>query len=65
MISNNGRRKAARAILSCDTPLSRKAGSFLGQCVMDDMPLTERQSTWFEQLAEKAGVALEAEQHAE
>jgi len=38
------------------TNLTRKAGSFLGQCVTDPAPLTERQAEWLAQLLERAGL---------
>ncbi|WP_417592524.1 hypothetical protein [Parasphingorhabdus sp.] len=55
-------RAAALAILSSNMKASRKCGSFLGQCAVDDTPLTERQERWFGQLVEKAGIELEAAQ---
>lgn len=39
-------RGAAFAILKSGVKLSRKAGSFLGQCVVDPTPLTEKQRDW-------------------
>ncbi|MGC1269936.1 MAG: hypothetical protein WA842_04985 [Croceibacterium sp.] len=53
-------RAAALAILTDSTHLTRKAGSFLGQIVAEDAPLTPKQSDWFLTLAERAGVAVEA-----
>lgn len=55
-------RQDALAILSSDAKISRKGGSFLGQCAVDASPLTERQATWFQQLAQKAGLEAEAMQ---
>lgn len=55
-------RRNALAILSSDTKISRRGGSFLGQCAVDATPLTERQETWFQQLAQKAGLEVEAMQ---
>lgn len=52
------RRVIALSILANEARLTRKAGSFLGQCVVDDLPLTENQSVWFLQLAERAGVEV-------
>lgn len=52
-------RKTALAILASDTPASRKAGSFLGQCAVDDSPLSEKQMNWFLTLADRAGIELE------
>lgn len=34
----------------------RKGGSFLGQCCVDQNPLTPAQSEWLEQLAQRAGL---------
>lgn len=56
-------RAAALSILASNSKLSRKAGSFLGQCVADPAPLTEKQADWFEQLAERAGVDWEGSRH--
>ncbi len=56
MSTFNQRREAALEILTSDVRLTRKAGSFLGQLVVDDRPLTQPQSEWLHQLAEKAGV---------
>jgi len=53
------RRSAVLDILQRSEKLTRKAGSFLGQCTVDPTPLTERQIEWFAQLAERAGVAVE------
>jgi hypothetical protein len=52
-------RRDALAILNNAERLTRKAGSFLGQCAVDASPLTERQIEWFEQLAERAGLRVE------
>ncbi len=54
------RRAAALEILTTSETLTRKAGSFLGQCVADECPLSERQETWLGQLASRAGVEWEA-----
>ncbi|MEC7819192.1 MAG: hypothetical protein VX454_11095 [Pseudomonadota bacterium] len=56
-------RTTALAILTGSERLSRKAGSFLGQCVADPAPLSEKQADWFEQLAERAGVEWEGSRH--
>ena len=53
------RRAIALQILTSSVPLTRKGGSFLGQCVVDASPLSERQHEWFGQLALKAGIDLE------
>lgn len=52
------RRVAALSILATEARLTRKAGSFLGQCVADETPLTERQIDWLLTLAERAGVEV-------
>lgn len=61
MVDHTRRRTAALAILQGDCRLTRKAGSFLGQCVADPSPLTDKQHEWFLQLAERAGVELEGD----
>lgn len=54
------RRAAALSILNdADVNLTRKAGSFLGQCAVDPAPLTDRQGKWLGQLADRAGIELE------
>ena len=53
------RRTAALAILQRGENLSRRAGSFLGQCAVDPTPLTDRQTEWFLTLAERACVQVE------
>lgn len=57
---DNDNSAIALRILTSAIPLSRKAGSFLGQIVVDDTPLTPKQAAWFEQLAAKAGIEWEA-----
>lgn len=47
------RRKTALAILGSQLKLTRKAGSFLGQLVVDATPLSVSQSEWFEKLNER------------
>jgi hypothetical protein len=37
-------------------PLTRAAGSFCGELVVDPRPLTEKQAAWFSRLIEKAGL---------
>jgi hypothetical protein len=49
-------RAAALALLNGEYRLTRKAGSFLGQCVADPMPLTEAQRDWLDTLLERAGL---------
>lgn len=53
------RRLLALEVLTRNERLTRKAGSFLGQCAVDPTPLSERQLEWLAQLAERAGIALE------
>jgi hypothetical protein len=47
-------RAAALALLTSDTRLTRKAGSFLGQLAVDPSPLTQAQSDWLAKLLDKA-----------
>lgn len=47
-------RDAALALLNSGTPMTRKAGSFAGQCVVDPTPLSELQRKWLLQLLERA-----------
>ena len=50
-------RTTARALLNRDDiRLTRKAGSFLGQCVAEPYPLTEAQDSWLNTLLERAGL---------
>ena len=56
-------RAAALALLKSDARLSRKAGSFLGQCVVDATDLTEHQSEWLAKLLERAGLPPLMEAH--
>jgi hypothetical protein len=49
-------RQAALALLNSNQRLSRKAGSFLGQLVVDDMPMTEKQAAWLDKLLYRAGL---------
>lgn len=46
-------RAAALALLTSETRLTRKAGSFLGQCVVDPTPLSEAQRAWITTLLER------------
>ena len=44
-----------------DTTLTRRAGSFVGQLVVDPTPMTDAQYGWLAQLLERAGLpAMEA-----
>ncbi len=48
---------AALALLRTNNPpVTRKAGSFLGQLVVDAAPLTEKQADWLATLLERAGL---------
>lgn len=49
-------REAALALLNGNSRLTRKAGSFLGQCAVDPMPLTDAQSEWLDTLLKRAGL---------
>lgn len=49
-------REAALALLTSGSTLTRKAGSFLGQTVVDPTPLTEAQAGWLEALLDRAGL---------
>lgn len=47
---------AALALLNSGERLTRKAGSFLGQCAVDPTPLTTAQADWLATLLERAGL---------
>ncbi len=47
-------RGAALALLTGNHRLTRKAGSFLGQCAVDPMPLSDAQHEWISTLLERA-----------
>ncbi len=49
-------RDAALVLLNGGAVLTRKAGSFLGQCVVDPSPLTEKQRDWMATLLSRAGL---------
>lgn len=49
-------RDAALALLSGGHSLTRRAGSFLGQCVVDATPLSTAQAAWLSTLLERAGL---------
>ncbi len=51
-------RATALSILSADIPLTRNAGSFLGQLVATGQALTDRQEEWLFKLAERANVEV-------
>ena len=54
-------RDAALALLTSTQLLSRKAGQFLGQLVVDPTPMSEAQASWLGKLLERAGLPLLAE----
>lgn len=47
---------AALSLLLTGRDLTRKAGSFLGQCVVDATPLTTAQAAWLAALLDRAGL---------
>lgn len=48
---------AALALLRANNPpMTRKAGSFLGQLVVDATPMTEKQADWLATLLDRAGL---------
>jgi len=47
---------AALALLNKGERLTRKAGSFLGQLVVDPTPMTEAQASWLATLLDRAGL---------
>ena len=49
-------RTAALALLNGGERLTRAAGSFLGQLVVDPTPLSEKQDNWLATLLERAGL---------
>lgn len=49
-------RLAALALLTGDFHLTRRAGSFLGQCCVDPTPLTAAQTGWLNALLERSGL---------
>lgn len=58
MIECKTRAEAALVILQQGERLTRRSGSFLGQCAVDPTPLSEKQARWFDQLAERTGVVV-------
>lgn len=54
-------RDAALALLNSDARLSRKAGSFLGQLVVDPTPMTGPQCEWLATLLSRAQLPSMAE----
>lgn len=50
-------RDAALALLNDPRArLTRAAGSFLGQCAVDPLPLTDAQREWLDTLLDRAGL---------
>jgi hypothetical protein len=49
-------REAALALLNAEVRLTRKAGSFLGQCVANRTPLSDAQREWLDSLLERSGL---------
>lgn len=49
-------RQAALALLTGNYRLSRKAGGFLGQLVVDSSPMTHGQADWLGKLLHKHGL---------
>lgn len=48
---------AALALLRANNPpMTRKAGSFLGQLVVDATPMTGKQADWLATLLDRAGM---------
>jgi hypothetical protein len=54
-------RRAALALLNGGFRLSRKAGQFLGQLVVDVTPMSEPQEGWLAKLLDRAGLPPLAE----
>lgn len=49
-------REAALALLSVNTRLTRKAGSFCGQLAVDPTPMTSSQRSWLDTLLQRASL---------
>lgn len=49
-------RSAALALLHSEAPLTRAAGSFLGQLCVDQTPLSEKQTSWLVTLLDRASL---------
>ena len=54
-------REAALALLNGNCRLSRKAGQFLGQLVVDPSPISDAQADWLDKLLTRAGLPPLAE----
>lgn len=52
----NARDAALALLLSEEARLTRKAGSFLGQCAVDRSPLSAAQADWLATLLDRAGL---------
>jgi hypothetical protein len=50
----SAQRIAALALLNKGGPLSRKAGSFLGQLAVDPTPMSPAQRSWLDTLLQRA-----------
>ncbi|MEH3159827.1 MAG: hypothetical protein PGN08_13395 [Sphingomonas taxi] len=55
MTSFASSREAALALLNSGSAFTRKAGSFLGQLVVDPTPLSDKQADWLGKLLARAG----------
>lgn len=55
-------RQAALALLNGNHRLTRKAGSFLGQLVVDASPLSDAQADWLDKLLDRNGLPCLARQ---
>ena len=54
-------RQAALALLNGNKRLSRKAGQFLGQLVVDSSAMSDAQADWLAKLLDRAGFSPLAE----
>jgi hypothetical protein len=61
MIKCKTHAEAALVILQSGKRLDRHCGGFLGQLVVDDTPLSEKQIRWFDKLAKRVGVVVTPE----
>ena len=55
-MSFTSQREAALALLQSGERLTRKAGSFCGQLVVDPTPMSEAQRSWLTTLLDRAGL---------
>lgn len=58
-MTHEQRRELALAILINGERLTRKAGSFLGQLIVDPTPMSQAQQEWFSTLQERAGLTAD------